>query len=45
MKLPSYIGDIKGWVITIIYIKYFNLDTLKALKYNFIANPFTYISH
>ena len=30
---------------TIIYTKYSNLDTLKSLKHDFAANPFTYISH
>ena len=30
---------------TIIYTKYSNPDTPKALKYNFIANPLAYISH
>ena len=30
---------------TIIYIKYFDLDTLEALKYNFIVNPLAYIGH
>ena len=31
--------------MTIIYTKYSNLNTLKALKYNFITNPLIYISH
>ena len=30
---------------TIIYAKYFNLDTLEALKYNFITNSLAYIGH
>ena len=30
---------------TIIYTKHSNLDTPEALKYNFIINPLTYISH
>ena len=32
-------------MVTIICAKYFNLEALEALKYNFIANPFAYISH
>ena len=31
--------------MTIIYTKYSDLDTLEALKYDFIINPFAYISH
>ena len=31
--------------MTIIYTKHSNLDTPEALKYNFVANPLTYISH
>ena len=44
-KFPSYIGDIKGWVATIIYAKYFNLDALEALKHDFVINPLAYISY
>ena len=25
--------------------KYFNLDTLKALEYDFVVNPLAYIGH
>ncbi len=39
------IGNIKGWVVTIIYTKYSNLDALEALEHDFIANPLTYISY
>ena len=44
-KLPSYIGNIKGWVATIIYTKHSNPDALEALEHDFITNPLTYISH
>ena len=27
------------------HAKYFNLDTLEALEYDFVTNPLTYIGH
>ena len=30
---------------SIIYTKYFNLDTLEALEHDFVANPLTYIGY
>jgi len=44
-KFLSHINDIKGWVATITYIKYFNLDAPKAPEHDFVMNPLVYIGY
>ena len=44
-QLVEHIGLVYGWVATFTYTKYVDLDNPEAFIYDFIANPFTYISH
>jgi hypothetical protein len=44
-QLIDHIGLVYGWVATLIYTKYGDLDNLEAYIYDFIANPLAYIGH
>jgi len=44
-KLPSHVGNIKGWVATITRAKHSDLEAPEAPEYDFITNPLAYIGH
>ena len=44
-QLIKHIGLVYGWVATLTYAKYGNLDNPEACLYNFVANPLAYIGH